>query len=214
MRAAPPAGAINLQEPGRHRYILGLQKALTFSLFKEANSRRKICNLLHHFSLHFPLFITPLPHPASPPPCFVHSVCLQNVWSPLHAGIVTVVTWPQPIKFQCGQLSRRHLHMAKQDLFFSGSDMGLFSRSNLRTRLEGVCGGGPETSWPGSMWWQVPLMPVTHTGSLQVPLKCPSVSFSSISLWLSGKEESPNALQGRTNSKWAHPSLLPVRCKL
>ena len=42
---------------------------------------------------------------------------------------------------------------------------------------------------------------------LQVPLKCPSISFSSFSLWLSRKKGSSPSLQGRANSKLAHSSL-------
>lgn len=54
----------------------------------------------------------------------------------------------------------------------------------------------------------LPLVPVTHTVPLQVLLKCPSVSFPFFSLWFSGKEGSLPSLQGRANSKLAHPSLL------
>lgn len=75
------------------------------------------------------------------------------------------------------------------------------------TRL-GELGAVPQASWPGSMCRQMPLMLVTHTVPLLVPPECLSVSFPYFSLWLSGKEGSLPSLQGRANSKLAHPSLL------
>lgn len=113
--------------------------------------------------------------------------------------IMAVAPSCQSVKSHCGQLSGGPLHMVK---------WGLSSGFAVWGPVLGGCGAGPEASWPGAMWWQVPLMPVTSTGPLQVLLKCPSVSFSSFSWWLSGKEGNPFSLQGRANSKLAHPSLL------